>query len=240
MIEKAFTSYIFTQLQLDILLNRSGCSKIYGMDSEYDLICVSKEQVYVELADMVKSGVLKNVEDKFLMDDAVKNMINQMVTANIYVHIILNEMGRRDYMCYMKEDKVLTVSRSSVRNGKVVITELYMKDFKQYILSDIMPCREIDNKKNSDMDAGEVLVNEDKEQEMIDLYQMGILKDELKWHAKIINKSGMVMEEIYIFSEAQNLYQLMLKEGKKVRTRYGLDSDKKALMSRIESAAAMV
>ena len=231
--DKTFKAHIFTQLQMDILLNRFGYSKIYGLDSEYDLRDVSKEQVYSELADMVRMGILVNDGEQFLIEKSLKSMFEFMALAGGYIHIVYQEDFRKECICYIDEKKTVIVSRSTVRHGRNAVTEMKRESFYRYVLEEIMP-KGTEGEQDNTISFREDKINAEREANIIEMNKLGFLQEELKWHAQIMNIREQRKEDIYILEDWQGLYQLVVSDDRLLRKPYEEKNGTKWIIEEIE------
>jgi len=138
MSREAYRTLIFDRLELEILLNLSGCRRLYGFFGEADRRA-TKEQVYLAVTALFERGCLTYNQGKTRVSQEIKILLENMSNTILFLKIMQSTAKQPEHICYFTKEKVIVSFCSVLRENTVTLVEMEREKFFDQFITDFLP-----------------------------------------------------------------------------------------------------
>lgn len=182
-------SYIFSLTELEILLKKIGCTKIFGLFEECEK--VNQRETYEALASMVSKEFIIRSGDQFLINRQIRNALISVKNAERIIYIQQRYDMDIEYVCYVENKYVTVFCNSPLR--KDALTMMHMEKYEFF---NDMICSEFPEEEPV---IADILSQADcKVTPILREILNGKIPEQLKFMCRIYTSDGIVLNNFYV------------------------------------------
>ena len=189
---KVYESFMFSELELGILLNKLNVTELYGLFNN-NTYSVDRQAVVLETHKMIKEGKIICEKDKFIISNEIRSLLECVINSEVYLSIMVNREQKKEYLCYLSENNIVISEISKIRNNSFKFTKINYEVFYEDFINEIIPKEVIENSK--DIEDVKFMIDENYK----DYLENGLLPEEIVFLIERIDNKG--KEILFIYEE---------------------------------------
>ena len=182
-------SYIFSLTELEILLQKIGCTKIFGLFEEYEK--VNHRETYEALASMVSKEYIIRSGEKFLINRQIREALITVKNAERIIYILQRNELDIEYVCYVGNEYVTVFCNSPLRKDALTMMHMEKYDFFKDLMNSEFPEEEL-------VIADMLSQADDKVTPILREVLNGKIPEQLKFLCRAYTFDGIVLNNFYV------------------------------------------